>query len=299
MHINGKKTKILPLVIGIAIVLILLFKIGIEDTFFLILQINPFYFWLSFLLMLSIIILKAVRHAIIGSKIQSEPFTLIKISFVGQLLNLINIGASELSKAYLFKKIFKVPFGMAAVPSVVERFTDIIVITLFALVGLILHFNFPYVVFAVPPLLFIGIYLFIKFPIGPLKKISHDFTEGCELVGLKTSVGCIFFSFIIWLIEVTTVYLILLGLGCTPLIYMEVLGVVAVSFVVSTSIHLNIGGLESCLIFFFALIGISTETALACSLIYRGIVVMQVAILGTYGLHTLFHTDEDKMVVEE
>lgn len=298
MHINGRKTKILPLVIGIAIVLILLFKIGIEDTFFLILQINPLYFWLSFLLMLSIVILKAVRHAIIGSKIQSEPFTLIMISFVGQLLNLINMGASELSKAYLFKKIFKVPFGMAAVPSVVERFTDIIVITLFALVGLLLHFNFPYVVFAVPPLLFIGIYLFIKFPVGPLKKISHDFAEGYKLVGLKTSVGCTFFSFIIWLIEVTTFYLILLGLGGSP-IYIEVLGVVAVSFVVSTSIHLNIGGLESCLIFFFALIGISTETALACSLIYRGIVVMQVAILGTYALHTLFHTDEDKMEVEE
>lgn len=253
----------------------LFLAIGVEKIVASLARANALLLIPAFLLMATIIAFKSLRYAFLASRVGGSLRPLFGIAAFGLLFNQLSVAASEVSKAALFKRLSGVPAAAALAPSLVERFTDILVLGLFALLGSLGYLKGT-------PMLLLSASVSVPF----LGRLMRDFKKAYGMIGTRLLLLTIAMTAGLWLAESIVFQAIFLALGF-PLPFFENLGAVSLSFLIPTSILFTIGGLEANMVVLYSFLGVPPATVLAGAVVYRVFVISSAGALSCLSLRGL------------
>jgi uncharacterized protein (TIRG00374 family) len=137
----------IPLIIGILLILILIFYIGIDKIIYTILKLNIFYILLGGFFTILFFIFRAFRWILL-----IKPMNGIKISMalsatgLGYLINtLIPLRIGEIARALAISKESKKSFASIFATVIIERIFDLIIIASFELAGIIVFIGLIFI----------------------------------------------------------------------------------------------------------------------------------------------------------
>lgn len=284
--------------IGLAVFLFIIYSIGPMQIAQTLLQSNPFLLLAVLLIIITGVLIKAWRQCILLSAFDARLPLLdsANIWLMGFFFSIITPGKSgDLVKGVYFSKKPGIPIGKGLAVTVVERFFDVAVLFVFALVGfaalsMFLFFQldliFPIFIFFVGFIL-LGFLLskkdLVSFFIKPfygffipkrfVNKLQAGFDHFFEAVDIyKTRkiflLKVASLTVIVWVITIVQYYLVALALGI-DISFLYLFAIMPIVNIIS-SLPIAFGGIgtrEASLVFFFGLIGLSPSSAVSFALV--------------------------------
>ncbi len=331
-----KYKTIIFFAIGIVIMAIMLWFIGIEQVFDALKLANPLYIFIAILIQFVIYILFTIRWQFITNLTNKNfsfkqllPMVLVSLAFNN--ITPSGRGGGEPIRAYLLTNETGEPFSDTFATVITDRALDTIPFVLLAIItiiGLIGHVSLsPIILFimiiaviAIVVLVFIVIYMSINEKFGVkitnlitslairifkkrdperLKNRIEKSVSGFQstMRVLTTNKRVLYFgipiSFLIWVLEISRVYIVFLAFGCnvTPILIGEI-------FIVSSLVGMipllpgGLGAVDGFMILLYKSAGISTPISAASTVVERLISFWMTTIIGLiilpkYGNHIL------------
>ncbi len=156
-----RMSKILPLIVSLAILIILIYFSGPQKVLSLMLRANIYYLFFGFLLWLISSLLRTVRWKILLKEVRCDVnfFTAYKVLLAGLSISNLTPGKiGEPARAYFLKRVSGKRMSSVLPSLFVERMLDFIVTTMLAFFSIFLFANTPYFNYFI---LGLGIYFFV------------------------------------------------------------------------------------------------------------------------------------------
>ncbi len=282
-------------VLGLILFIYILSKINFKELFFILKNINYFYFLLALILWFFVFILKVLKWKIL---INSQCITIsrtdfYKISFLGQYLGMITPGKlGEFWKAEYLTRVSRVSRGRAFYTTLIDRLIDLIIIIPISLISisvLSLFYKIKIGWLIIFLVLVLGTFLvyfltkkenikrffefFIKiFLPGPLKKKTNlffdEFFKELEKLNFTLFLKLIVCGMGYYFTAVLVYYFVAISLGISVPFWFLFLIVALVWLILALPITvLGLGTREASYIFFFSIFGINPLQAVTFSLL--------------------------------
>lgn len=293
-----KFRKIIPIIFGIIIIIGFIVKIGLSEIINLINNVNKFYLALCAVVLLITMIIKSLRWQCILKPLGMDRRKIAFVSyFIGQATNeILPTGSGELARLGILKKYTNkslVWFG----PSVIlERLYDMLLLlilsiflayttqTSFAILILLPIIGFIGAVFVEPGLIDVpikvckildDINVFSKFATIARAKLIET-QNGLKIYQQNKKILLITFilTAISWILfETLSHYILLLGFDIR-IPYVDLLGIVSISWILGTVSMLpgGLGAREAVYALMLTNFGIAFSTGMAVAVVYRGII---------------------------
>jgi uncharacterized protein (TIRG00374 family) len=135
---SQKITRVIPPLIGCAIIFAMMWNLGLKDLKASILNANPYLLVATFFIFAATVyVFRAIRWIILFNK--AKPIDAFKVMLIGLAINQVTpIGVGDLARVYIAKKRLNIAVGEALAPTVVERILDITFLAIAAVLFLFL-----------------------------------------------------------------------------------------------------------------------------------------------------------------
>ncbi|MDI6896832.1 lysylphosphatidylglycerol synthase transmembrane domain-containing protein [Methanocella conradii] len=298
--------KIIPILIGVAIIVGFIYKIGIQDIVKTITSVDLSLFCMSLLFLCCAMLLKCYRWYALLRPLGIENIRLTSYSyFIGQITNeLLPTGSGELVRIAILKSKLSIGF-MNLVPGIVlERFFDIMLLFVLSIVLATVLIT-PTIMIVLMMALICCILVFIRPGIlqiiaGKIKQLNRVFSRKLLLTGIvstkmtelstslrfynsnkKMIIFNILLTIVAWIVfESLSQYILLLGFNI-HISFLSMLGIVAISWIMGTASMLpgGLGAREVVYALALSSQGTTFETGLSIAMLYRAMVYILFALL--------------------
>ncbi len=295
-------------IIGIVIFIYILWNMDLQKIAFSLRSIDPVMLFLAVLIIVPIIVLKALKWNILVSSCGIDQSLTSSISrwVVGFSIGIVTPGRlGDLSRSYYLKE--KTSLGMALTTVVTDRLIDVIILFVLTIVGL----SFLFTSYTIGNILLPVLLLFIAVLVGTLaftKKsvvafvlkpffrrfipkrykpklgsLFKDFYNGIDFMRRKKSFVSlsIIICIVAWIISIFQYYVLSLSMGLG--ISYSFLFMIAPLTALLDALPISFSGLgtrDVVMIYFFGLIGIAAESAVAFSIMILIVNYMLIGIVG-------------------
>ncbi len=295
----GVKTRLLPPLIGIVVLVILLANINIKETANILFSANPIYLLAAILMIAPTLALQAARWKIIMKRLGmaysfKETLKMVNSSiFIGQ------VTPARLGEFIRVTFIKSHGLGKAILSVVSDRLSDVIFISIIGYLGMSLlpdYFGHQMLLITIAAIALIAIALFLNsnkpimmkalrmifqrlVPPGMKANIKETFYEfyfsASRLKNAQTIATIITFTSAIWLISFLQTYLLSKSIGMNvSIIEIATINSVASLLSILPISFSGIGTRDMSFVLFFSLLGITSERAIALSTLVLGINIL-------------------------
>jgi uncharacterized protein (TIRG00374 family) len=305
-----KKRNLLP-VIGLILFLWIMINIEIKTVAVAIGNADPFLIIMAALLSVPIVLTKSLKWKIIIKSYKTE-FPLLKATeawMIGFFLGIITPGRiGDVSRAYYMKKTTGISTGKSITTVFIDRIIDISILFLLAITGIGLsltgfsgtrEITFYVVMFF---MLFLAVIIlltrrkityFLLKPIAStfipgkyrslLSRLFHDFYHGIGEMSKSKMAYALLVDIVSWALSVLQYCLLSLSLGLNIqlMFFFAIIPIVILLDTLPVSIS-GLGTRDAALIFFFSLIGLSSEMAVSLSLLAFTMIYIPMGITGYF-----------------
>lgn len=302
--------------ISIFILSLLIYVSGPEKVFGYLIESNPIYLFLGFLLWVSSIIFRTIRWKILLKNVNSQPSFSVAIKALLAGLSISNITpgkAGDPIRAYFLKKTSGDKISIVVSSILIERLLDFFAIVTLSMLFIFYIVESPYFTLFVSGIViyltifFVAIYIMIsekrllriiKILFRVFKFIPKIREKSGEIQGFtkalhksflkykdrKSLIKAYFFSICIWIAESSILFLVLLSLGVhAPLL--TIISITPMIIIISVLTFLP-GGLGSgdalLVIIFSTLIGIPPSQLTAATILGRLVSFWPCILIGSY-----------------
>lgn len=304
---------LITIIITIALLTILFSQIELSDVIIILTRIKPIYIVAIFIFYAASYLLKAMRlHILLNREVGVKELFYI-VCFHNMALNVFPARSGELSYIYLLNKRHNRTAGEGAASLITIRIIDVITISLFFYISIILTHDLPPIVMnaikMIGPFLFFMILFIltfiwncdgfvnllrnisIHFKVNNKKSINYIFNKLDEMSGTfkklthRQFVNCIIISICIWIMIYSGLYALIEAMGISVALESFLL---ASTFFLMTSIIpvQGIGGfgtLEGGWAISFMAVGVAKEVAISSGIIMHIISIFYLILLFIIG----------------
>lgn len=297
---------IISIGIGCAIIVFMVWKIGVRNLYTTLLKVNIYLLLMAFFLSLLALFNKLVRWSNLFR--EAKTIDAYKVYLIGQTINVIApIGAGELTRAYVAKTRLNIPFGKTLASAIIERISDTTFLVALSVVCLTLLIpGNTYIWQIVIPILILLVVYTLLFKPHFLDKISAMAERLSKkerwffntmaihfsklLMSFKVAVlsfhgkknilvQTILLTVLAWCVYALFMFLLLLAFNVTiPVFYVLIIVCAAEVLGAFSFLPGGLGAKEVSFAFLLSLVGVPFSIGMTIALVDRGIGYMQ---LGT------------------
>lgn len=297
---------IISIGIGCAIIVFMVWKIGVRNLYTTLLKVNIYLLLMAFFLSLLALFNKLVRWSNLFR--EAKTIDAYKVYLIGQTINVIApIGAGELTRAYVAKTRLNIPFGKTLASAIIERISDTTFLVALSVVCLTLLIpGNTYIWQIVIPILILLVAYTLLFKPHFLDKISARVERLSKkerwffntmaihfsklLMSFKVAVlsfhgkknilvQTILLTVLAWCVYALFMFLLLLAFNVTiPVFYVLIIVCAAEVLGAFSFLPGGLGAKEVSFAFLLSLVGVPFSIGMTIALVDRGIGYMQ---LGT------------------
>jgi len=290
---------VISFVLAFLILLLLFYKMDFDETFKILSQTKILFFLFAFMTHYATIPLRAIRWSVMLRTINFKQtlWNLNEIVFISQFINgIVPAKLGEVYRAYLLKKNYKLLISENMGVILMEKVFDITILFMMLITSSLLLFSntFPGIInnmiITSTAIILFGVVLILLFRMQVFEKIKilpnfiiefiKNINKGLKLP-IRYFIPIGFYTFLIWLLEIVTMYLVILALGESINFWLVVFVTLAASLL--TAVPLTPGGLgtvELGIIGIFALTGIEPSLAFSITILYRIVIYWSHIMMG-------------------